>query len=81
MAGAIPCTFHQCMKFKWYFQEIVIHGEWSRSAYLEHVVPFIEGLDGITFHAVEIMHATEIGKSEQGHKMKSAYGYIPGYEF
>ncbi|XP_075095137.1 uncharacterized protein LOC142173446 [Nicotiana tabacum] len=47
-----PSTFHQCMKFEWGCQEIVVHGEWGHSAYLEYAVPFIEGLDRVAFHEV-----------------------------
>lgn len=73
MARAVPSTLHQCMKFEWDCQEIVINGEWSRSAYLEHVVPFIEGLDGVAFYAVEIMQTTEIEKTEHNLGMQSPY--------
>ncbi|XP_070042611.1 uncharacterized protein [Nicotiana tomentosiformis] len=27
----VPSTPHQCIKFEWDCQEIIIHGEWSRS--------------------------------------------------
>ncbi|OIT07832.1 hypothetical protein A4A49_51566 [Nicotiana attenuata] len=30
--------------------EIVVHGEWGHSTYLEYVVPSIEGMDGVAFH-------------------------------
>ncbi|XP_075086275.1 uncharacterized protein LOC142168986 [Nicotiana tabacum] len=33
MVGAVPSTLHQCMKFVWGFQEIVIHDELSQSSY------------------------------------------------
>ncbi|XP_070036521.1 uncharacterized protein [Nicotiana tomentosiformis] len=55
MAWAVPSTLHQCMKFECDCQEIIIHGEWNRSSYVEHAVLFIEVLDGVTFHVVKIM--------------------------
>nr|XP_009603846.1 uncharacterized protein LOC104098741 [Nicotiana tomentosiformis] len=63
MAGAVPSTLQQCIKLEWVCQEIVLHGKWGHSAYLEYDVPFIEGLDEVTFHAVEIMQTTEMEKT------------------
>ncbi|XP_075083483.1 uncharacterized protein LOC142167224 [Nicotiana tabacum] len=60
MAGGVPSTLYQCMKFEWGCKEIVVHEKWSQSAYLEHVVSFIEGLGRVIFHAVEIMQTTKI---------------------
>lgn len=55
MVGVVPSTLHQCLVFEKVCQEIVIHEEWSHPAYSEHSVPFTEGLDEVTFHALEIM--------------------------
>lgn len=63
MEREVPSTLHQCMKFEWDCQEIVIHGEWSHLAYSEHVVPFIEGLDRVTFHEVDIMQIVKMEKN------------------
>ncbi|XP_075077131.1 uncharacterized protein LOC107803507 [Nicotiana tabacum] len=73
MVGVVPSTLHQCIKFEWGCQEIVVHGEWGHSAYLEYDVPFIEGLDGVAFHAVEIMQTTKEEKTEQNLGMQSSY--------
>ncbi|XP_075087623.1 uncharacterized protein LOC142169633 [Nicotiana tabacum] len=51
----------------------MVYGEWGQSAYLEHDVPLIEGLDGVAFHAVEIMQNTEIEETEQNLEMQSSY--------
>ncbi|OIS97904.1 hypothetical protein A4A49_52056 [Nicotiana attenuata] len=52
MARAMPSTLHQYVKFEWGYQEIVVHGVWGHSAYLEYIVTFIEGLDGVALHAL-----------------------------
>ncbi|OIT38607.1 hypothetical protein A4A49_51672 [Nicotiana attenuata] len=71
--GAVPSTLHECMKFEWGCQGIVIHGEWSQSAYLEHAVPFIKTLDDVAFHAIDIMQTIEIEETEQNLGMQSPY--------
>ncbi|XP_070032628.1 uncharacterized protein [Nicotiana tomentosiformis] len=55
MEGVVPSTLRKCITFEWRFQDIMVNGEWGHSAYLEYVVPFIEGMDIVAFHAVEIM--------------------------
>ncbi|XP_075083502.1 uncharacterized protein LOC142167243 [Nicotiana tabacum] len=73
MAGEVLSTLYQCMKFEWGCQDIVIHGEWSQSVYLEHAVLFIEGLDGVDFHVVEILQTMKIEKIEHNLGMQSPY--------
>ncbi|XP_059274711.1 uncharacterized protein LOC132029481 [Lycium ferocissimum] len=92
MAGAVPSTLHQCLKFEWGWEQIVVQGELGHPVYSERSIPVIEEmgeLDGATFHAVEIMQAVKIcemaGSDEM--KMSSAakmvasemlkYGYQP----
>ena len=60
MAGAVPSTLHQTLKFVWNHQEIVVHGEGNNSIYPENSVPVIESmkeLDGSVFHIREIVCA------------------------
>ncbi|XP_059310245.1 uncharacterized protein LOC132061441 [Lycium ferocissimum] len=62
MAGAVPSTLHQNLKFVWNHQEIVIHGEGNNSIYPENSIPVIESverLDGSVFHTKEIMCTTQ----------------------
>ncbi|XP_070004823.1 uncharacterized protein [Nicotiana sylvestris] len=61
MAGAVPSTLHQNVKFVWNHQEVVIHGEASNPIYSGnsiHVIESVERLDGATFQIEEIMTAT-----------------------
>ncbi|XP_059315447.1 uncharacterized protein LOC132066075 [Lycium ferocissimum] len=61
MAGAVPSTLHQNLKFVWNHQEIVIHGEGNNSIYPENSIPVIESverLDGSVFHIKETMCTT-----------------------
>ncbi|XP_060178843.1 uncharacterized protein LOC132609024 [Lycium barbarum] len=58
MAGAVPSTLHQNLKFVWNRQEIVIHGEGNNPIYPENSIPVIESverLDGYAFHIKETM--------------------------
>ncbi|XP_055806917.1 uncharacterized protein LOC129875663 [Solanum dulcamara] len=64
MAGAVPSTLHQNLKFVWNHHEIIVHGEGSNSMYPENSIPVVESmeeLDGSVFHTKEIMcvHQTE----------------------
>ncbi|XP_055830916.1 uncharacterized protein LOC129899948 [Solanum dulcamara] len=64
MAGAVPSTLHQNLKFVWNHHEIIVHGEGSNSMYLGNSIPVVESieeLDGFVFHTKEIMcvHQTE----------------------
>ncbi|XP_060178420.1 uncharacterized protein LOC132608695 [Lycium barbarum] len=92
MAGAVPSSLHQCLKFEWGWEQIVVQGELSHTVYSERSIPVIEEmgeLDGSTFHAVEIMQAVKIGEMAGSDeiKMPSAakmvasemlkYGYQP----
>ncbi|XP_070002634.1 uncharacterized protein [Nicotiana sylvestris] len=61
MAGAVPSTMHQNVKFVWSHQEVVIHGEASNPIYPKNsilVIESVERLDGPTFHIEEIVTAT-----------------------
>ena len=63
MAGAVPSTLHQTLKFVWNHHEIVVHGEGSNSIYPDNSIPVIESmeeLDGSVFHTREIMCATQV---------------------
>ncbi|XP_070054568.1 uncharacterized protein [Nicotiana tomentosiformis] len=60
-------------EFEWGCQEIMVHGEWGHSAYLEHAVLFIEGLDRVAFHVVEIMQTSKMEETEQNLGMQSLY--------
>lgn len=50
----------------------MIHEECSHAAYLEYVVPFIEGIGRVTFHAVEIMQTMKM--EEPSNNLPSLYG-------
>ncbi|KAK4737223.1 hypothetical protein R3W88_000920 [Solanum pinnatisectum] len=57
MAGAVPSTLHQCLKFEWDHEEVVVHGEKG------HPVYAIEGrghLDGEMYHTVELVGNIEV---------------------
>ncbi|XP_049406209.1 uncharacterized protein LOC125869828 [Solanum stenotomum] len=52
MAGAVPSTLHQCLKFEWDHEEVVVHAKKG------HPVYAIEGrghLDGEMYHTVELV--------------------------
>ncbi|XP_075076785.1 uncharacterized protein LOC142163401 [Nicotiana tabacum] len=73
MAGAVPSTLHQSVKFVWSHQEVVIHGEASNPICPGNSIPVIESverLDGATFHIEEIVTATR-GKEI---KLPSVFG-------
>ncbi|KAH0646335.1 hypothetical protein KY284_034219 [Solanum tuberosum] len=58
MAGAVPSTLHQCLKFEWDHEEVVVHGEKG------HPVYAIEGrghLNGEMYHTIELVGNIEFG--------------------
>jgi len=53
MAGEVPSTLNQYVKFEWDYQEVMVHEELSHPIYSEHLIPIIEEIekfDGATFH-------------------------------
>ncbi|XP_069155857.1 uncharacterized protein [Solanum lycopersicum] len=56
MAGAVPSTLHQMMKLVWKNEELVIHGEGSRSGKQVSVID--ETPQGADFYTVELVNAT-----------------------
>nr|QVT92263.1 reverse transcriptase [Solanum chacoense] len=57
MAGAVPSTLHQLMKFVWKDQELVIHGEGSHS---DGYAPIVHKVSrGCDFYTVELVNATD----------------------
>ncbi|KAH0773787.1 hypothetical protein KY290_010924 [Solanum tuberosum] len=57
MAGAVPSTLHQCLKFEWDHEEVVVHGEKG------HPVYAIKGrghLDGEMYHTIELVGNIEV---------------------
>ncbi|XP_049347507.1 uncharacterized protein LOC125812061 [Solanum verrucosum] len=57
MAGVVPSTLHQCLKFEWDHEEVVVHGKKG------HPVYAIEGgghLDGEMYHTVELVGNIEV---------------------
>ncbi|XP_060179392.1 uncharacterized protein LOC132609432 [Lycium barbarum] len=63
MAGAIPSTLHQMIKFEYDRQEVIVHGEGDLSIYKDSTVPFIE-VDNVdetlVYQASEIVVAEQI---------------------
>jgi len=56
MAGVVPSTLHQLMKFVWKDQELVIHGEGSHS---DGYAPIVHEISrGSDFYTVELVNAT-----------------------
>ncbi|KAK4722188.1 hypothetical protein R3W88_012421 [Solanum pinnatisectum] len=56
MAGAVPSTLHQLMKFVWKHQELVIYGEGSHS---NRYAPIVDDVSrGCDFYTVELVNAT-----------------------
>ncbi|XP_049346831.1 uncharacterized protein LOC125811394 [Solanum verrucosum] len=56
MAGAVPSTLHQLLKFVWKDQELVIYGEGSRS---NGYAPIIDNISrGCDFYTVDLVNAT-----------------------
>jgi len=56
MAGVVPSTLHQLMKFVWKDQELVIYGEGSHS---NGYAPIIDDVSrGCDFYTVELVNAT-----------------------
>ncbi|KAK4737090.1 hypothetical protein R3W88_000787 [Solanum pinnatisectum] len=87
MAGAVPFTLHQTLKFVWNHQEIVVHGEGNNSIYLENSVPVIESMedsDGSVFHIRENICVTHAEKANLPHVLMMVAwemlknGFIPG---
>ncbi|KAK4731074.1 hypothetical protein R3W88_024062 [Solanum pinnatisectum] len=57
MAGAVPSTLHQLMKFVWKDQELVIHGEGSHS---NRYALIVDGVSrGCDFYTMELVNATD----------------------
>ena len=56
MDGVVPSTLHQMMKLVWKDQELVIHGEWSRSGKQEPIIDEVSR--GTNFYTVELVNAT-----------------------
>ena len=94
LAGAVPSTLHQTVKFEWDQQQICIHGEGDTSFYLEQSTPFIEaegGFDGAAYHAWEVVNVTKEGEVCQTQEFKRSCaaimvakemlrnGYQPGF--
>ncbi|XP_060192679.1 uncharacterized protein LOC132622154 [Lycium barbarum] len=92
MAGVVPSTLHQGLKFEWGLEQIIVQGELGHPVYSERSIPVIEEmgeLDGATFHAVEIMQAVKIDEMPGSNEMKMSsaekmvasemlkYGYQP----
>ncbi|KAJ8562448.1 hypothetical protein K7X08_011739 [Anisodus acutangulus] len=62
VAGAVPSTLHQSLKFVWDHHEVVVHGEGSNSIRPEGQIPAVESvetLDGSVFHVREITCASK----------------------
>ncbi|XP_055830762.1 uncharacterized protein LOC129899766 [Solanum dulcamara] len=87
MAGAVPSTLHQNLKFIWNHHEIIVHGEGSNSMYPGNSIPVVESmeeLDGSVFHTKEIMcvHQTERVKLPRVLMMVAwemlKNGFVPG---
>ena len=86
MAGAMPSTLHQLMKFVWKDQELVIHGEGSHS---DGYAPIVREVSrGCDFYTVELVNATGDDLVPQPHmpavyKMIAAVmlqnGFEPGF--
>ncbi|KAK4726780.1 hypothetical protein R3W88_031697 [Solanum pinnatisectum] len=56
MAGAVPSTLHQLMKFIWKDQELVIYGEGSHS---NRYAPIVDNISrGYDFYTTELVNAT-----------------------
>ncbi|XP_060216873.1 uncharacterized protein LOC132644302 [Lycium barbarum] len=94
MAVAVPSTLHQCLKFEWGLEQIVVQGELGHPVYSERSILIIEEmgeLDGATFHAVEIMQEVRIDEMAGSNEMKMSsaakmvasemlkYGYQPKF--
>ncbi|KAK4737953.1 hypothetical protein R3W88_001650 [Solanum pinnatisectum] len=55
MAGVVPSTLHQLMKFVWKDQELVIYGEGSHS---NRYAPIVDNVSrGCDFYTVELVNA------------------------
>ncbi|XP_069147092.1 uncharacterized protein [Solanum lycopersicum] len=52
MAGAVPSTLHQCLKFEWDYEEVVVHGEKGHPVY---TIEGRENMDGEMYHTVELV--------------------------
>ncbi|XP_069150857.1 uncharacterized protein [Solanum lycopersicum] len=57
MAGAVPSTHHQCLKFEWDYEEAVVHGEKGHPVY---TIEGRENMDGEMYHTVELVGNIEL---------------------
>ena len=57
MAGAVPSTLHQCLKFEWDYEEVVVHGEKGHPVY---TIEGRENMDGEMYHTVELVGNIEL---------------------
>lgn len=75
MAKVVPSTLHQCLKFKWDHEEVVVHGEKVHPIYVfEEKTP----LDGDMFHTVELVGNVEPWYSQKVLNMLRWLGYESG---
>ena len=57
MDGAVPSTLHQCLKFEWDYEEVVVHGEKGHPVY---TIEGRENMDGEMYHTVELVGNIEL---------------------
>ncbi|KAK4707121.1 hypothetical protein R3W88_033335 [Solanum pinnatisectum] len=57
MAGAIPSTLHQCLKFEWDHEEVIVYGE---KGHLVYAIEERGHLDGEMYHTVELVGNIEL---------------------
>ena len=60
MAGAVPSTLHQCLKFEWDYEKVVVHGEKGHPVY---TIEGRENMDGEMYHTVELVGNIELQPS------------------
>ncbi|XP_070010134.1 uncharacterized protein [Nicotiana sylvestris] len=83
VAGVVPSTLHQEVKFEWNHQEVIIHGNGMNPIYSLQNIPAIEGirkLYGETYHHIERVNVVDKDKWWDN-KIKSIMnwsGYEPG---
>ncbi|XP_019239268.1 PREDICTED: uncharacterized protein LOC109219287 [Nicotiana attenuata] len=71
VAGAVPSTFHQMVKFKHQDQEIVVHGDDEQSIYRDPSVPCLEAREGsehIVYQAFEVVVADQYEEGNPCHQ-------------
>lgn len=73
MAGAVPSTLHQMIKFIWHEREVVIYGEGSHSNLYAPINDNI--IRGSDFYTVEIANATKDDQMLE-HLMPAVYKMI-----